>query len=139
MSEYSSCTPAVPDYSNPVRGTAGSPAGLDDSYQGLRSREFDQLSRGLRTGSKCPQGQSAVLGDSVLFPKSCRVNLLSRAYWAVVQGPRGRSDVRGDLTPYPRSRGVDQLSWMIRAWVRLPAMSTSCPIQFVTGSADPRV
>ena len=39
----------------------------------------------------------------------------------------------------PMARGVDQLSWTIQAWVRLPAMSTSCPRRFATVSKGLRV
>ena len=110
MWEFSRCPPAVPDYSNLVRGPMGSPAGLDDSCQ-----------------VRGPAGLTSCPGYSGLCPRSRRVDQQYRATRALSNGPPCRSAVPGDSGPYLRSRRVDQLSLTTRTHVRVLEVSNRCP------------
>ena len=103
---------------NPVRRTAVTQAGLDDSLLGLSSRSVDQLSQTTRTRirgpadwiscpgllvcrSECPRCRSALPGDSGPCPRSRSVDQMSRVTGPVSEGPWGRPSVLGNSCSGP--------------------------------------
>ena len=127
---------------NPVRRTAVTQAGLDDSLLGLSSRSVDQLSRTSRarirgpavlsscpgrlgSGSECPRGRSAVQGYSGPCPRYPGVDRLSRTTRAGVLGPAGSTRSPGQIRPMSKARGFYQMSLATWPRVRVAAGLTS--------------
>ena len=138
VSEFSRCPPALPVYSNLVRGPAGSPAGLDDSCQGQRSRGFDQLSRATRARVRMPRGSIAAWATRARVRARAGSTSCTGQLGPVSDVPWCRPAVPDDSHPCPSSRGFHQLSQTTHDPVRWPAVSTSCPGRFRPGSDFPR-
>ena len=82
--------------------------------------------------------QPVIPGESGLAAKA-RCRPVSREIWAREVVPMGLKAFTDDTCPGPRDRGFHPLCWTSRAWVRVLAVSTSCPGRLASGSECLRV
>ena len=120
--------------------SSSSPGRLRPVNEGMRclpvvdqcSRATHDRVRGPALSSSCP-GRLALVSEVPL----CRPAV--REIRAQVLVPMGSTDVTDDSCPGPRDRGFDPLCWTSRAWVRVLAVSTSCPGRLAPWSEAVRV